>query len=52
MANSKQIAGLVGPQSLWLRYRDQCTYLDKQYYSAIHMNGALLFVAGLSILRA
>ncbi|HEY8035620.1 MAG TPA: hypothetical protein VIF37_08530 [Methylobacter sp.] len=54
MENSKRIAGLIGPSLIAITISEA---LNVHIWAAniapvIHLNGALLFVAGLSIVRA
>lgn len=53
MANSKRIAGLVGPTIIAITISETLNahIWINNIAPAIHMNGALLFVAGLSIVR-
>ncbi len=54
MTNSKQIAGLVGPTLIVLTLSETINVhiWTANIAPAIYLNGALLFVAGLSIVRA
>ena len=54
MTNSKQIAGLIGPTLIVLTISEAINahIWANNIPAAIHFNGALLFVAGLSIVRA
>jgi hypothetical protein len=54
MTNSKQLAGLIGPTLIAVTVSEM---LNVQIWAAntaagVYLNGALLFVAGLSIVRA
>lgn len=56
MANSKQIAGLVGPSIVAIVVSEfpliQPHLYDAQIPPVIYLSGTLLFVAGLAIVRA
>ena len=52
--NSKQLAGLIGPSLIAITISETMNYhiWANNIAPVIHLNGALLFVAGLSIVRA
>jgi hypothetical protein len=52
--NSKRIAGLVGPTLIAITTSEviNLDFLEKQYRHYSYLNGTLLFVAGLSIVRS
>jgi hypothetical protein len=52
--NSKRIAGLVGPALIAITTSEviNLDFLEKQYRHYSYLNGTLLFVAGLSIVRS
>jgi hypothetical protein len=54
MTNSKQIAGLVGPTLIVLTISETINVhiWASNTAAGVYLNGALLFVAGLSIVRA
>jgi len=58
MASSKQIAGLVGPTLIvvtiteWMNLDVFIKAIGPSYGPHVYLNGALLFVAGLAIVRA
>jgi 1,4-dihydroxy-2-naphthoate octaprenyltransferase len=56
MANSKEIAGLVGPTLMVMTAGEfplfQPHLYDQQIPPVVYLNGMLLFVAGLAIVRA
>jgi hypothetical protein len=58
MANSKRIAGLLGPTLIAIavteaiNLRFLITFIGPAHAPLVYLNGTLLFVAGLSIVRA
>jgi hypothetical protein len=58
MTNSKRIAGLVGPAAIaiviteWLNLDVFLAAIGPSYGPFVYLNGTLLFVAGLAIVRA
>ena len=54
MADSKQLAGLIGPTMLVLAVTEamNLNIFSNPLASVVYLNGAILFVAGLAIVRA
>lgn len=54
MTNSKQLAGLIGPTLIALTISETINIhiWAANTAAGVHLNGAILFVAGLSIVRA
>jgi hypothetical protein len=53
MANSKQLAGLIGPTIMAVTLSELFNFhiWSANTAAGVHLNGALLFIAGLSIVR-
>lgn len=54
MTDSKQLAGLIGPALVVLGVTEACNMdiFSNQIAPVVYLNGAILFVAGLAIVRA